>query len=859
MPKENKQLIRLVIIGTVLTAALLFALIYYIFFYRKEGIQIDGNYSPDKHVLFISSYSESFDTIDLQKAGISRAFEGRNIQLDIAYMDMKNYDHPENVDLFYQTLRYKLANTKKYDAVLIGDDAALKFSEDHQEELFKGIPMVFFCINDVEHAVRAGENPYITGAVEDFYLQDTIDIAIKFQPKAKKIIAIYDSTLTGQGDGKQFYALEDNYPAYEFLGVNTSEYTLDEYGKLLSQISDDSILIYMSSFQDADGNFYTIADSTRYIVAHAKVPVYRNSVGGIGEGLIGGKIVSYEESGFEAASMIVDILNGKDIADIPVVTKGESQYTFDYQVLKKYGIDPSLAPADAVFVNKELTIFEAYRSILVPMLAFVLVCLIVLLAVMVDNLRRRRLTRELQNSHDELTETYNKLIAVEEMLKQQYEENREYTDSLEKKESFIRYQAEHDYLTDLPNRRSAMEELRLRLEAKIECTVMIVDIDDFKEINDSFGHTCGDAVLREVSARLKELMEAGLFYASRFGGDEFLIIVNAAQIKPEDSAIVQLKRVFAKPIEFEEKKHYIKVSMGIASSKDEAEEAGDIVSNADYAMYTAKKSGENEFVYYNAGMKDEANQRKEIRGIIDDACRNDGFYVVYQPQVDTMTGMIECYEALVRLKGRAISPAQFITVAEETDSILMIGRIVTKKAVEQIVSWREQGYALRPVSINFSSKQILDKGYVAYLKGLLEKYEVSSELIEIEITESIFINDNEKAMKLFEDFQSIGVGLALDDFGTGYSSISYLTYIPVQKIKLDKSLVDTFLVDGKDAFVDNIVRLAHCLGLKITIEGIEEECQHNRLKDFACDFIQGYYFSKPLTGEEVVLLPNPIK
>ncbi len=317
--------------------------------------------------------------------------------------------------------------------------------------------------------------------------------------------------------------------------------------------------------------------------------------------------------------------------------------------------------------------------------------------------------------------------------------------------------------------------------------------------------------------------------------------------------------MFAKPVEFEEKKHYIKVSIGIASSKDETAEAGDIVSNADYAMYTAKKSGENECVYYNTGMKDEANQRKEIRSIIDDAYRNDGFYVVYQPQVDTMTGMIECYEALVRLKGYAISPAQFIAVAEETDSILMIGRIVTKKVVEQIVSWREQGYELHPVSINFSSKQILDRGYVAYLKGLLEKYEVSSELIEIEITESIFINNNEKAMKLFKDFESIGVGLALDDFGTGYSSISYLTYIPVQKIKLDKSLVDTFLIDGKDAFVDNIVRLAHCLGLKITIEGIEEERQHNRLKDFACDFIQGYYFSKPLTGKEVVLLPNPIK
>ncbi len=859
MPKDNRKLIRLIAIGAALAGVLLFALIYYIFFYRENRILVDRNYSPDKHVLFISSYSESFDTIDLQKTGIKRAFEGSNIQLDIAYMDMKNYDDQANVDLFYQTLRYKLANTGTYDALLIGDDAALKFAEAHREELFPNIPMVFLCINDLEYALKVGENPNITGAVEDFYLQDTIDIAIRFQPGAGKIIAIYDGTLTGQGDAKQFYALEGSYPAYEFSGINTSEYTLEEFGELLDRISGDSILIYMSSFEDADGNPYTISDSTRYIVAHAGVPVYRNSVGGIGEGLLGGKIVSYEDSGFEAGSMIVDILNGKDIADIPVVTKGESQYTFDYQVLKQYGIDLSQVPADAVIVNKELTIFEAYRSVLVPVLVFVLLCLVVLLALMVDNLRRRRLTRELQHSHVELTETYNKLIVAEEMLKQQYDENREYTESLEKKESFIRYQAEHDYLTDLPNRRSAMEELSIRLEAKIECTVIIVDIDEFKEINDSFGHACGDTVLRELSARLRELAKEGLFYAARFGGDEFLIIINKREVSADESEVIRLKRVFATPVEFEDKKHYIKVSMGIASAKDEVAEAGEVVSDADFAMYAAKKSGENECVYYDASMKDEANQRKEIRSIIDSACRNDGFYVLYQPQADTMTGMIKCYEALVRLKGQAISPAQFIKIAEETDSILMIGRIVTKKVIEQIASWREQGYEVHPVSINFSSKQILDKGYVTYLEELLEKNNVSPDLIEIEITESIFINNNEKAMKLFKDFESIGVGLALDDFGTGYSSISYLTYIPVQKIKLDKSLVDTFLVEGKDTFIDNIVRLAHCLGLKITIEGIEEEHQRNRLKDFACDYIQGYYFSKPLAGEEVILLSNPIR
>ncbi|MGC4019154.1 MAG: EAL domain-containing protein [Muricomes sp.] len=170
--------------------------------------------------------------------------------------------------------------------------------------------------------------------------------------------------------------------------------------------------------------------------------------------------------------------------------------------------------------------------------------------------------------------------------------------------------------------------------------------------------------------------------------------------------------------------------------------------------------------------------------------------------------------------------------------------------------WRSHGVELHPVAINFSSKQIKDKGYVRYLKNLLDEHHISAELIEIEITESIFINNNEKAMKLFDDFLSIGVRLALDDFGTGYSSINYLTYIPVTKIKIDKSFVDIFLIDGKDAFIENVIRLAHCLGLKIAVEGVEEKWQHDRLKEFDCDFIQGYYFSKPISGEEIEQLKD---
>ncbi|QIB69877.1 EAL domain-containing protein [Aminipila butyrica] len=859
MLKKEKKWEWIILIGAIFLVFALAASIYYFFFYRQAVAPVSQDYLAAKQVLFISSYSESFETLALQKEGIQQAFKGSDIRLDIEYMDMKNYDQAANLQLFYEMLRYKLENGPKYDAILLGDDAALEFAEAHQQELFPQIPMVFFCINDKEHAVKAGENPYITGAVEAMYLKETIDIALTFQPKAKKIIALYDDTLTGEGDRKLFYSLKGRYPGYHFGGLNASSYTLDEIQQRLEALSEDSILIYMSFFEDADKNQYAIKQSVEQLVSYTHIPVYRVSIGGVGEGLIGGKMTSYKNSGYLAASMVMDILKGADVADIPVSTEGEGQYYFDYEVLKKYDIKLSLVPKDAVVINKKITFLQEYREVLIPLLLFVLACLLVLLVVVADNLKHRRLTREAQASHDKLQETCNKLIGAEEKLKQQYDAIKAYNEYLESQKEYIRYQAEHDFLTQLPNRRAAMEKLDQLIKAGEQFAVIVMDIDDFKEINDSYGHACGDEVLKETSRRLLELMSDKLFYASRLGGDEFLLIIKKAKLESDSKILTQIKQIFTKPVVFEEKERYIQSSMGIAYFDEHVADGGEILSNADFAMYAAKNLGKNECVYYNAHMKDEALKRKDIKIIIDEACNQDGFYCVYQPQVNALTGLTEGYEALVRLKDYDIPPNQFISVAEETKAILTIGRLVTKQVVEQMAMWRQHGLELRPVAINFSSKQIKDKTYVQYLKELLEEHQISPELIEIEITESIFMNNNEKAMKLFKDFLSIGVRLALDDFGTGYSSINYLTYIPVSKIKLDKSLVDIYLTPGKDTFIKNIIRLVHCLGLKITVEGVEKKSQYHRLRKFGCDYIQGYYFSQPITGKEVEDLKNPLK
>ena len=762
-----------------------------------------------KQILFISSYSEHFETVDLQKKGIHDVLDAADVSLDIMYMDMKQYNTEQNERLFHDVLAYKIAHHAPYDAVLLGDDAALHLAEKYQDELFAGIPLVFFCVNDINAAKEAGRNKYITGSVEEFYLKDTIDIALKINPQATRVIGIVDDTLTGKGDQKQLLSFAPVYPSLEFSLLDTSLYTPSEFITRLGEIQNDSIVIYMDFFEDAEGTQYSVPESVRFITSHCEVPVYRASFGGVGQGLLGGKMMSYEESGRTAASMALEILSGKPIKDIPVVTTGESEYCFDYEALKKFNISNSVIPKNAILVNKKVTFFERYRGLIVTLLSFILLIIIAL------------------------------AVAVRVGVSQHRNSER------------MKYLAEHDPLTNLPNRRAVMARLESLIAAKKEVTVMLTDIDDFKEINDSDGHLCGDTILTELSHRLIELMKTEPFFASRFGGDEFVLVIEDVNPININRILAHTRELLLQPIAYGEKNYYIHLSMGIADNKNADEKASELISNADLAMYFIKNSGKNSCTYFNYAMKQQLVQKTEITKILDTACSNDGFTVVYQPQIDVATGRTFCYEALVRLTGSNVSPAQFIPVAEESDLIENIGRIVTDKVIEQMALWRKNGMTLHPVSINFSSRQLRDKEYVSYLKRQLEQHDIPTNLIEIEITESIMMTHNDRAMKLLNDFSSMGVSLALDDFGTGYSSISYLTYIPVSKIKLDKSLVDTYLRDDKDALVENIIRLSHSLGLKIAVEGVETERQVERLKDFDCDYIQGYYYSRPIPGAEI--------
>ncbi len=276
----------------------------------------------------------------------------------------------------------------------------------------------------------------------------------------------------------------------------------------------------------------------------------------------------------------------------------------------------------------------------------------------------------------------------------------------------------------------------------------------------------------------------------------------------------------------------------------------DLIVYSDLAMYEAKKVLKNSFLFYTNEMSEKLQERNTVERRLRKALNEDGFTLLYQPQICASTYEVIGFEALIRLKDSSILPGQFIPLAEETGMINEIGRWVTREAVNQIKSWQDEGKNPKPISINFSAKQLYDLGYISYLKELIEEIGIEPGLLEVEITENLLIGQEDATTDFLHRLKEVGVGISLDDFGKGYSSLNYLTYLPVDLIKLDKSLCDKYQEPNSRKVISSIVGLAKSLNLKVVAEGIETKEQFHWFQSIDCHYVQGYLFSKPLPIEE---------
>ncbi|TCQ00588.1 EAL domain-containing protein [Serpentinicella alkaliphila] len=422
---------------------------------------------------------------------------------------------------------------------------------------------------------------------------------------------------------------------------------------------------------------------------------------------------------------------------------------------------------------------------------------------------------------------------------------------LKEKEEYISHIAYHDPLTNLPNRRLFTEKLESELNSNRSGAVMILDIDNFKGINDTLGHIFGDKVLQKVADNLLEIKEENI-YLSKFGGDEFLILLTGEDdITKIENYVIRIMAAVSTKLEIEGHDIYLTCSLGVTLYPINSNNVDQLIMNADMALYSVKSTGKNNYMFFSEEMVDKVNQKITVENILRKALKDNGFKLLYQPQVCTFTGNIVGFEALLRIKDENVSPGQFIPVAEETRMIIEIGRWITEEVINQINSWKIKGLDIKPIAINFSAVQLDDEDYFIFLKNKLEENRIEAKYIEIEITESLFMERKDKTIEFLKQLRSLGVKIALDDFGTGYSSLSYLTFLPVDKLKIDKTLSDRYLELNNSKVIEGVISLAHSLDLEVVAEGIEDLEQYNQLQISKCNYIQGYLFSRPLEVEAV--------
>jgi diguanylate cyclase len=428
-----------------------------------------------------------------------------------------------------------------------------------------------------------------------------------------------------------------------------------------------------------------------------------------------------------------------------------------------------------------------------------------------------------------------------------------------------------DTLTELPNRQFFKEHLQhmiaLAQRQKMKLGVLFLDLDGFKRINDTLGHHLGDLVLQATGERLLKSIRASDalirtdttqddISIARLGGDEFTMLLSTIERNEDAATVAERVRInLSQSLTFGNHEIYTTTSIGIAIYPDDGETAEELLTNADLAMYYAKRGGGNRYRYFSAKMSETALHRLTLENQLRKAIERGELDLHYQPQLDVATGEFCSLEALIRWDSQElglISPSEFIPLAEETGLILGIGEWVLRKACHQAKNWLNQGIPLSRMAVNVSAIQFLHKGFSSLVESILAETGLEPGVLELELTESALINDEDFVLGVLQSLKLIGVQLAIDDFGTGYSSLSRLKNFPIDRLKIDQAFVRNIEQDSDNAaIVIAVIAMAEGMNMTVIAEGVETEGQLAFLKNKSCKEVQGYFLSKPLPSAQV--------
>lgn len=500
------------------------------------------NAFDQKRVLFISSYSSAFSTFYQQIDGINDTFEGYPVTVDMEFMDSKRFFTEENLLNFHDLIEYKI-NETNYDLVMVSDDNGLNFVMEYQTELFDNLPIVFFGINNDVNATQYSLDPLVTGVLEFISIRETIDLALSLNPNANEVIAISDNTPSGKADLIRFNSHESEYENLEFSALDMSVLTFDEFLDNLNQVDNEQVLILLSALRDVNNVNYDFEESVKLMVENSPQPIYHLFEHGIGEGLIGGRVVSHYNQGKTAAEIVLRIFEGEDIADIPLVQESPNQYLIDYEVFILNGFDEDKLPEDTILLNRNYSIFEIYREYIVLAVVFLLLQSSIIVLLIFSIIKRN--------------------IAKKEII----------------------HVSHHDSLTGLHNRTYYEQQLpKLNKNELLPINIILTDLNGLKLINDAFGHKSGDEALIKTATVLLETFDDSDMI-SRIGGDEFAIVNNGKSKEYMFNKMDLLRENMKK-----QKVNGITLSLaiGMAIKVESSTKISDVFTEAEDRMYREK-------------------------------------------------------------------------------------------------------------------------------------------------------------------------------------------------------------------------------------------------------------------------------
>lgn len=432
------------------------------------------------------------------------------------------------------------------------------------------------------------------------------------------------------------------------------------------------------------------------------------------------------------------------------------------------------------------------------------------------------------------------------------------------KELQVYYMGHYDEITGVPNRRyfqeKATEILKENNILKKKVAIIFIDMDNFKFVNDTYGHPIGDEILKMFCSRLQKNLNKDSILA-RFGGDEFIIcqrnIKNEEEVKKLLNKIIKEQN---KPFLIEKREIFLTASIGVSLNEGNGDDYKTSLKHADIAMYRAKGSGKNQFYFFNKEMERQLAREFELNAGLRKAITEKEIFYKYQPKYYCKSKKIQGVECLARWESKTlgnIPPSEFIPLAESTGMIVDIGRVLMEDAFNKLAEIKDKINFEFKISINLSQVQIQESGLIQFIKDRIKFYNIEPKFIEFEITESAIMKNPSNSINVLKELKRIGFSISLDDFGTGYSSLNYLKIIPLDVVKIDKSFIDDIGIDNRnECIIEKIIELSHALNLKVVAEGVENKEQVEYLERVQCDILQGYYFSKPLEYNELLQKTN---